>query len=225
MTQQLRLQLGHKISFARDDFVVGATNQDAFSAVSVASTWHGNAIALSGPAGVGKSHLAKAWAQDRAAVILDRLAPDIDLAFGRPALIEDIDQGFDAEALFHLINMSPRPGAGLLLTARSPPLAWRTQLPDLRSRLNAMSVVEIHPPDDDVLGGLLRKLFKERGILPPDDLIVYLLTRMERSADSARRVVDRLDEVADQQQRPVSRLLARQVLEDEAENLDLFAPD
>ena len=225
MTQQLRLQLGRETSFAREAFAVGASNQDAVAAIGARPNWHGGVLALYGTAGVGKTHLAKVWAQDCAALTLDRLAPALDQAAGHRVLIEDIDQGFDAEALFHLINMAPQPGGGLLLTARTPPITWLTDLPDLRSRLNAMQVVKIEPPDDGVLSGLLRKLFKEHGILPPDDLIAYLLTRMERSADAARQMVEQLDEVADQQRRPVSRLLARQILEEQTENLDLFAPD
>jgi chromosomal replication initiation ATPase DnaA len=137
-------------------------------------------------------------------------------------LVEDVDQGVEAEALFHLINMAAQPGGGLLLTARTPPVAWPADLPDLRSRLNAMPVAEIEEPDDEVLEGVLRKFFRERSIRAPKEVYPYLLRRMERSIPAAREIVKRLDEMADDEQRPISRVLARQILEDDADNLDLF---
>ena len=45
---------------------------------------------------------------------------------------------------------------------------------------------------------------------------------MERSVPAARAIVKRLDEVADEEQRPISRALARQIMDGDADNLDLF---
>ena len=144
---------------------------------------------------------------------LDRSAPDL-ATDGRPVLVEDVDRGMDAEALFHLINRAGEVGGGLLLTARTPPALWPTALPDLRSRLNALPVAEIQEPDDAVLEGVLRKLFRERHIRPADDIFPYLLRRIERSIPQAREVVARLDEAGDAAGRPITRALAREVLED-----------
>jgi len=202
--------------------VPGVSNAQARSSLAAWPGWHGGTLALVGPEGAGKTHLAKVWAERAGAVALDRAAPDVAAAAGRPALLEDVDQGIDPEALFHLINMAAREGGGLLLTARTPPAAWPAQLPDLRSRLNALPVAEIEPPDDVVLEGVLRKLFREKSIRPPKDVLPYLILRMERSVPVAREIVRRLDEAADEPQRPISRALARQILEDDADNLDLF---
>ena len=83
-------------------------------------------------------------------------------------------------------------------------------------------MAEIEEPDDEVLEGVLRKFFRERSIRPPKEVLPYLLRRMERSIPYAREIVKRLDEAADDEQRPISRALARQILEDDTENLDLF---
>jgi hypothetical protein len=45
---------------------------------------------------------------------------------------------------------------------------------------------------------------------------------MERSIPQAREIVRRLDEAADEARRPISRTLARQILDGDMENLDLF---
>jgi chromosomal replication initiation ATPase DnaA len=212
MARQLRLSLGRPASYGRDEFVHGASNAAAAAAIDGWPNWPGNALALIGPEGVGKTHLAKAWAEAVGAVVLDRHDPKIAAADGRPALLEDVDQGAPEAALFHLINMAPRPGGSLLLTARRRPTGWTIALPDLRSRLNALFVAEIEEPDDAVLEGLLRKFFKARNIRPAPEVYAYLLRRIERSAVTAREVVAQLDDAPDEL-KPVSRALARQILE------------
>jgi chromosomal replication initiation ATPase DnaA len=222
MARQLRLSLGGRTSYAQDAFVHGTSNAAARQAVAAWPAWHGGCLALVGPEGVGKTHLAKIWAETAGAIVLDRAGPDIGRAAGRPVLLEDVDQGVADEALFHLINMAGREGGGLLLTSRSAPAAWSTSLPDLRSRLNALPVAEIEPPDDVVLEGVLRKFFRERSIRAPKEVYAYLLRRIERSVPHAREIVRRLDEGVDGEARPISRLLAREVLEECHQNLDLF---
>ena len=222
MTRQLRLSLKRPPSHARADFVEGPSNAQARAALDAWPAWPGGTLVLFGPQGVGKSHLAHGWAGARQALVLDRQAPDQAAAAGRAVLLEDVDQGMDDEALFHLINMAGREGASLLMTAREAPAAWRAGLPDLRSRLNALFVAEMEAPDDEVLEGVLRKFFRERNIRPPKDVYPYLLRRMERSIPYAREIVKRMDEAADDEQRPISRTLARQILDNDMENLDLF---
>jgi len=222
MARQLRLSLRRPAADTREAFVHGASNAEAVAALDAWPRWPGGALVLVGPEGVGKTHLARAWAASVKAAVLDRAGPDLAAAAGRPALLEDVDQGVDAETLFHLINLAAQDGASLLLTARKPPATWPAELPDLRSRLNALLVAEIAAPDDQVLGGVLEKFFRERNIRPHDDVYPYLLRRMERSIPGAQEIVRRLDETEDGQMRPISRVLAREILEGDIENLDLF---
>ncbi len=225
MARQLRLDLGRSTPFRRADFVVSAAASDALGRLDTWPNWLGGALALVGPAGSGKSHLALAWAAcSRAAVIQGGAKATVNLPRleGRPVLIEDADRGVADELLFHLINMAATAGGGLLLTARAAPAAWPAALPDLRSRLNALPVAELPVPDDAVLEAALAKFFRERNIKPADDLIPYLLRRIERSIPRAREVVALLDETADAEQRPISRALARQILENGETTGDLF---
>ena len=220
MARQLRLRLQRPPSYRRSDFAIGTSNAAAVDAVDRWPAWPGGALALIGPEGVGKTHLAQSWRESAGAVELATTSGDTrDCG---PVLIEDLDRGFDEEFLFHRINMAARPGGGLLLTARTPPSAWTVSLPDLRSRLNAQPVAEIEPPDDRVLDVLLRRLFDQRNITPHEDVVPYLLRRIERSASAAQDVVRRLDAASGEDHRPVSRVLARHVLENDTENLDLF---
>ena len=214
MARQQRLDLAREGAPSFDTFVVGGSNSLAAQAVA---GWRGGTLAVIGPAGSGKSHLAQAWARRNGAVAF---APDQATIAGQPVLLEDADQAVADEALFHLINVATREGGGLLLTARSLPATWPTALPDLRSRLNALPVVEIGPPDDAVLEGVLRQFFQRRNIRPPEEVYGYLLARMGRSIPDAAEIVRRLDEAGDAGFRPVTRVLARQILEQNQE-LDL----
>ncbi len=216
--RQLRLDLASAAPFRRSDFIASPSNAEALRALDAWPAWHGGCLALVGPSGSGKSHLAHTWAALADATILDVRAPAADLAAlgERPVLLEDADRGASDELLFHLINRAGARGGGLLLTARTAPGAWPTALPDLRSRLNALPLAELMAHDDAVLSAALAKFFRERNIRPADDLVPYLLLRMERSIPHARAIVAMLDETADAEQRPVSRALARRVLESEA---------
>jgi chromosomal replication initiation ATPase DnaA len=226
LARQFRLELGRSTPFRRADFIVSPENADAVRALDAWPNWHGGCLTLVGPAGSGKSHLALTWAAHAHAAIVqagDAPSPlDLERLAGHPVLLEDADRGAGDDLLFHLINMAGAPGGGLLLTARSPPTAWPAALPDLRSRLNALPVAELPAPDDTVLTATLGKFFRERNIKPADDLIPYLLRRIERSIPRALEIVVLLDEAADAEQRPISRALARQILENEGAGPDLF---
>ena len=220
MVRQLRLKLERDRLASLDEFVRGVSNRDAATAVERWPDWLGGCLTLVGPKGAGKSHLARAWTKAAQALVVPGSAVDLVPSAGRPMLLEDADRGVPDEALFHLINVAGRDGGGLLLTARTRPSSWPTALHDLRSRLNALPVVEIAPPDDAVLEGVLRKFFRDRNIRPPQEIYPYLLARMNRSIPDAAEIVRRLDEAGDDGFRPITRVLAREVLE-ENQSLDL----
>ena len=96
--------------------------------------------------------------------------------------------------------------------------AGTAALPDLRSRLDAIRTVPVEAPDDAVLAAMLEARFAERGIRPTGDVIPYLLRRIDRSAAAAKAMVERLDAM----HRPVTRALARTVVEGAEESGELF---
>ena len=127
--------------------------------------------------------------------------------------IEDIDRGIGSEAaLFHLLNMAREQRKSLLLTSRVAPGDVAAQVADLRSRLRALPLAMIAPPDDALLQGLLVKLFSDRQLRVDPATVTYILTRMERSAESAVRIVSQMDRLALTTHRRATRALAREVI-------------
>jgi chromosomal replication initiation ATPase DnaA len=98
------------------------------------------------------------------------------------------------------------------MTARAPPATWRIELADLASRLRAIPVVQLRPPDDALLRAVMVKLFADRQLAVDEALIAYLSTRIERSFAAARAAVEDLDREALRQKRPVTRALAAELL-------------
>ena len=86
-------------------------------------------------------------------------------------------------------------------------------LADLRSRLLAIPTIAVLPPDEGLIGAILVKLFADRQTIVGEDVLTYLLSRIERSFAAAGSVVDRLDRAALAAGRRITVPLARQVLE------------
>jgi chromosomal replication initiation ATPase DnaA len=214
--RQLVLALDHAVSFAREDFLRGPSNAAALTLVERWPDWPDRIMALVGPQGAGKSHLAAIWAETTGARILSaRLLPETDLpaALATGALVvEDVEpSGLDERALFHLINLAREERAYVLLTARGSLSAFPVSIRDLASRLRALPVVTLAAPDDALLRSLIVKLAADRQLAVEETLVSYLANHIERSFAAAHAAVVRLDEEAMRQHRPVTRALAAEL--------------
>ncbi|USQ93812.1 DnaA regulatory inactivator HdaA [Caulobacter sp. RL271] len=224
MSTQFKLPLASPLTYAREDFAVSPSNAAAVARVDAWPDWAEGRLALVGPAGCGKSHLARSWAQATGAVVVeaaDPAAPAVDLAAlrGRAVLVEDADRRSDSahfndETLFHILNMAGVDGGTVLLTGRTTPVGWATSVADLRSRLNALSVAQIDEPDDAVLHAVLKRAFAAAWWNPEPDLYPYLIARLPRSAAEAQAAAALLAEAAEDGRRELTKALAREVLGD-----------
>ena len=215
--RQLPLALGFRERFGREDFLAGPPNAAAFALIERWPDWPARTVVLVGPEGAGKSHLAAIWAESTGARAIASHAIDataLPTALVTGALvIEDLQQGAcEDAALFHLLNLAREQGDFVLITARTPPGGWAVRLRDLASRLRALPVVTLAPPDDALLRAVLVKLFADRQLRVDEELIAYLLARIERSFAGARAIVAALDREALRQRREVGRKLAAELL-------------
>lgn len=215
---QLALDLGTRPALGRADFILGAGNADAVAWLDRWPDWPGRVLALAGPPGCGKTHLAHVW-QARSG---GRLVPGAslwaeDLALltsgGASVVIDDADRCTVPEALFHLINRVRDASGFLLLTGVEAPARWPVSLPDLASRLRALPVADLGLPDDVLLGTLMVKLFADRQIRVGAGVVAFLASRIERSAAAVRDVVEALDAASLTEGRAISLGLARKTLD------------
>ena len=215
--RQLVLALDHSVSFAREDFLSGPSNVAALSLIERWPDWPDRIVALTGPEGSGKSHLATIWAEATGARVLSAKllsTANVPGALATGALVvEDLEAvGLDEQALFHLINLAREERAYLLLTSRTAVASFPLTIRDLASRLRAVPAVMVAPPDETLLRSLLMKLASDRQLSFDQSLVNYLVNRIERSFAAAHATVQRLDHEAMRQHRPVTRALAAEVL-------------
>lgn len=211
--RQFALPLALPASWDRADLLVDETNADALAWLDRAEAWPGGRLALFGPDGVGKTHMARAFAAERGWRWLDgpSLRGLVPPAAGGTVL-DDADAVADEAALLHLINLCAERQEGLLLLGRAAPSRWPAALPDLASRLRATSAVGIGPPGEDLLGALLAKLFADRQLRVAPEVQAWLLARLPRDAAALAEAVARLDRAALGAGGPVTRALARAAL-------------
>lgn len=215
--RQLVFDLPHREALGREDFLVTASNAAATALIDQWPLWPSYGAVLLGPAGSGKSHLVEVWraksgARRVPAGALEVAAvPDL-LAFGSLAIEDAPGEMLDQRALFHTLNLARQSGAHLLITAELPCESWPIELPDLLSRLRALPSVKLLPPDDDLLRGVLVKLFADRQIAVDETVVSFLLMRMPRSLDAARLLVAEIDRRALEEKADVTRPFVARVL-------------
>ena len=224
---QLTLPIPPAVALGRGDFLTSPANEHAATMALSPGRWPEGRLALAGPAGAGKSHLARIFAAEAGARVVPAVALTDDtasaLAAEGAAVVEDGDaiarladhaerQRAEA-AFFHLFNLIVAARGYLLVTGRRAPAGWAIDAPDLASRLSSLAVAAIEPPDDALLSSILLKHCADRQLDPAPAAMRYLVSRMERSFAAAERLAEALDRAAfTRRRRQVSRTLAIAVL-------------
>lgn len=201
--------------------MVSKANEEAYLWVMRWPNWPSRCLAIYGDNGCGKTHLSHIWQQRTQARYLLGIefnkAPLSTLLDSPPFLVLDeahlINQG---EKLFHLYNHLALSKGGILFLSKTPPAHWVAGLPDLRSRLNTIPAIKIHPPDDTLLSDVIQKLFSDLQVKVEESVVNFLLIHMERSFDSARLWVNLLSTRALIQKRNITIPLVREILLEQA---------
>ena len=191
---QIALPLDWPADPRTDDFLVSGSNREAARLLEHPGGWPVMTAVLAGPRKSGRSLLARIFA-------------------GRTGgrMIDDADRCEEA-ALFHAWNHAQEERRPLVLVAEAPPPEWRVGLADLRSRLAASPVARIGPPDDALVGALLRRQFERRGLGVAEEVVAWAAARIERSHVAVIRCVDVLDAAVLGRRRRLTVPLAREAL-------------
>jgi chromosomal replication initiation ATPase DnaA len=217
---QLTLDLPHRPALGAEDFLVSACNLAAVRLIDNWPHWPDDVQLLVGPPQSGKTHLVRVWQALSGAQSLDpALNVEIVDAMeeGSPLVVEDADRlPYAEKALFHLLNFAREKHLYLLFTARSTPPRWGRALPDLASRLNAVPLVEIGPPDEALLRTVMLKHFTDRQLAIDPKVLEFLALRIDRSLAAAAAAVEAVDRAALGSGRKISRQLVLEALQTDA---------
>jgi len=160
--------------------------------------WPGGQFAIVGERQSGRTRLLRLWAEDAGAALvtgeaLARAEIDEIARLSVSALaVDDADHPGAALGLLAALNLCRDRLTPLLLSGRRQPAAWFSSPPDLRSRLSAMPLAAIDPPDDATLAARLREECILRHLNIPEESVNYLAQRMEPSWEAVGRVADQI---------------------------------
>ncbi len=201
-----------------DTLVVAEANREAARLLTEWRSWPNGALALTGPKGAGKTHLALAWALEAGArQVSPTAAPDDAAAIFHEAegrlFIDDLSGARDEGMLWRVLDLARTQGGAVLLVSAHAPGLWHVAIPDLRSRLNALAVARLGEPDEALMEVVLRRICREQFIQLSDDAARYLARRLPRTFAAAHQMAAALDADLTRGARPISRRAAEKALE------------
>lgn len=212
---------------ARFSSYVRGRNSEAVQLLAAGPQAAPRVLWLWGRAGTGKTHLLQAacaavGGQGGAATYLD-LQHDAE-----PAWLEGCESldlvcldGIDAAAatadwsaaIFRLHTLMQDLAGRLCVSSTQPPASVPFHLPDLRSRLLAGSVHQLHELDEGGQLEALRLRARQRGLDLSEDAAAYLVHRVPRDMHTLCAVFDQLDEASLAAQRRLTVPFLKDVLE------------
>jgi DnaA family protein len=172
----------------------------------------GRFVYVWGTPGTGKSHLAAALRAQG----LSRLTVVDDCQLLAADGQRELFHRFDA--------MTQAPGLALVAFGDRPP-ARLPVMPELASRLGWGIVFLLEPLADDELEVALERAARDRGLPIGTDVIDYLLRHTRRDMSGLKALLDGLDRLSLERQRPVTLALLRALLEDGREAAPQPLPD
>lgn len=215
-------------SYAPEDFVVSDSNRAAYHLLTSPLLSSANPItAITGAQGAGKTHLMHVLCQQQKTLLLplshigDEPADSLTkqhsvIAIDDVHTLKNVSEKHPdlLASLAQLINAVRAENTRLILFSRIAPARLDAPLDDLTSRLKAIPEIALLPPDDFLLHALLYKYFTDRQLRVGDDIIPYILSRMERTTLAAQTIVSEIDARSMQYKREITLPLVRQTLND-----------
>ncbi len=200
-----------------DTLVVAEGNRDAARRRTDRRAGPNGALALVGPRGAGKTHLALAWALETGArQVSPAAAPDDAAAIFREAegrlFVDDADTG-DESMLWRVRGVARSAGGAGRVASPRMRGGGPVQIPDLRSRLGALAMARLGEPDEALMEVVLRRICREQFIQLSDDAARYLAHRLPRTFAAARHLAAALDAELVRGARPVALAAAKRALE------------
>lgn len=217
--KQLALDIAQPPAPALDNFVPGRNAELVVALYALANGASSEPfVYLWGEAGCGRSHLLRATveaarASGGSAKLFDAgerefLAPDDALC-----VVDDVHKLDDAAqiALFNLHNRL-KAGNGALLASGDAAPAQTHLRADLKTRLAAGLVYQVHRLNDEEKVSALKRHADARGFALSPEVIAYILRHVQRDLPSLLALLDALDRYSLASRRAINLPLVRELL-------------
>jgi len=215
--QQLLLELAPPPAPTLENFIPGR-NGAALQALRSALAGGEPFVYLWGAGGSGRTHLLRGFIHAagpaRAAGYFAATGADWrDASALQFVAADDVETLIhqDQIAVFDLCNRL-RASGGVLLAAGNGPPAQLALRADLRTRLGAGIIIQVHPLSDTEKAAALAAHAAGRGIALTDDLTRYLLGHFDRDMATQIALVDALDRYSLEHKRPITLPLLKEAL-------------
>ncbi len=217
--KQKTLNFGFKDNYSVKNLYKSSCNEIAINYINQwpKTSINNKIFCIYGPLGSGKTHISKVWRERSNAVIFNDIS-DLSLdyinRFDRNLIFEDIapNKNWPENLLFEFINEIKSSSLSLLITCNSDPLKLKWKTKDLISRFSSFTNIEIKLPDDFLIKKLLIKQFADRQLSLDDEQIEFISKRIERSYSSIINIVDRVDTLALQYKKAVSKYIINEAI-------------
>lgn len=216
---QYTFDLVNNSSYTEEDFIESPSNSTAKKWIDSWPHWQGSIFPkityIYGPASCGKTHLTKIWQKKTAAKSIGKREiksleyHDSVSSF----LIDDIEPLLKNEVdLLLFINYVIENEKYLILTAKVSAYDLNIKLPDLASRLHAIKSYTILDPTSTMTEQMLVKIFSDQQIVVGEEAIKYLANRTDRSYDSIKDTVTKINQGSLEQNKRITIPLIKSIL-------------
>lgn len=224
-SEQIPLDLSNTgTAYEREDFWVSPSNSEAVAWIDKWPEWHSPALVVMGPIASGKTHLLKVWKNKTNA---QEIATDETMEKSSELFIEQRSSAVALDGLanivgniekekmlFHIYNSLKENNGSIFITSQTPVKDYEFMLPDLKSRLMAATAVTITSPDENLMAIMLMKIFSDKQLFVPQEVINFIVPRIERSFKSVKELADKLDYMSLSGKKPITIPLVKSIVSD-----------
>ncbi len=171
------LNLHWNIELTSESFFTNKTNQSMLQWIKH-SDW--KQTILIGPAKSGKTHLSNIWSDLNDSQNIKNNIHSID--YSKPILVDQIEL-FSNQDIFHILFNSLTYKTRVLWTCSNLKYIEKS-IPDIKSRFNAITHLNIPKPNEEICINIMKKIFEDFGLNVKSDSINYLMKRIIRSYES-----------------------------------------
>ncbi len=184
------LNFDWETDLSEKSFFVNKSNEKVLLWIQSMHLWNYQTL-LIGPEKSGKTHLSNIWKSQTNAQYINKNCTN-NINYKSPLIIDQIEQ-FTPKELFHILfNAINHKTYSLWICTDFSYV--NNAIPDIQSRLKAMTHMVVPKPNQEVCINIMRKIFCDFGLEVKNDALTFLINRIKRSYKSIYETVQYIHE-------------------------------